>query len=171
MPSLTIQRFVLAIVVALLVIFGIFRIDPFDVPEHLAVGRIIWETGQPMTTNALSWTWPEYPNHQQYPLYQVIIYGLQSGVGWWSLSVFCCATWTAAVVAWMAWAGGVNEVARTVPVWFLAVLGVQRHLVARPEVFTLLGLARAAACLGALSQEPETAGARLPRWWLPSGSW
>lgn len=135
------HRAALLAVIALLVVFGLFRIDPIDVPEHLAVGRVIWEQGAPMTTNALSWTFPDAPNHQQYPLYQLILYGLESGLGFWSLSVFCCLTWTGAGLAWLQWGGGLAMAQRTSFVWLLGVLGVQRHLVARPEVFTLLGLA------------------------------
>jgi len=131
----------LVIVAALLVVFGTFRIGPLDNAQHLAMGQWIWEHGQPMTTNTLSWTHPDHPNAQQYPLYQVVVYLLQSGLGFWSLSVFCAVSWFVAVLTWGLWAGGVSRLAKTVPLWFVAVIGVQRHLVSRPEALTLLGLA------------------------------
>jgi len=135
------SRVALAMVLLLLVVFGLFRIAPIDVPQHLVLGRLMWEQGAPITTNALSWTFPDHPNQQQYPLYQLALYGLQTQLGWWSLSVFCGASWTAAALAWLRWGGGVVAAQGFVFLWFVAVVGVQRHLVARPEVFTLLGLA------------------------------
>lgn len=148
-------RLALGLVLALLVIFGLFRIDPVDVPGHLRTGQLIWEQGAPLTTNQFSWTFPDYPVAQQYPLYQLVLYGLQQTLGWWSLSVFCCASWVAAGLAWMRWAGGLPMAQRTVMLWLFAVLGVQRHLVARPEVFTLLGLALLLLAFDAWRQRPS----------------
>lgn len=134
------DRIALAAVLALLVVFGLFRLDPSDIPEHLMVGRLIWERGAPMTTNELSWTFPDHPVHQQYPLYNVGIWLLLDNLGWESLSVFCSLTWTLAVLAWMEWSGGLKRCAGVPDVWVFVVVGVQRHIVARPEVFTILGM-------------------------------
>ncbi|MEO0603653.1 MAG: hypothetical protein AAF211_19605, partial [Myxococcota bacterium] len=140
-PPTVIQRLALGMLAVLLIVFGTFRISPIDVPEHLAVGRWILEHGRPMTENVLSWSYPDFPNAQQYPLYQIAIVLLKDGLGFWSLSVFCAVTWFAAVATWAHWAGGVERLAKAPILWFLAVVGVQRHLVARPEVATVLGLA------------------------------
>lgn len=127
-------------IAVLLAVFGTYRISPIDVPEHLAVGRWIWEQGQPMTTNTLSWSYPDYPNVQQYPLYQITIHLLLETFGFASLSIFCAVTWVVATATWVGWAGGPARAASLPVVWLLAVVGVQRHLVPRPEVATLLGL-------------------------------
>ncbi len=146
----------LAVVVALLVVFGVFRLEPVDLPSHTAMGRIIWETGAPVTTNLLSWTHPDVVNGNQYPIYQLMLYGLQATFGWGALSVLTAVSWTAAVLLWMRWAGPVPHLVRTTPIWFLAVLGVQRHLVARPEVFTILGLAALLVAFESWRRQPRT---------------
>ncbi|MEQ1569951.1 MAG: hypothetical protein ABMA64_30235 [Myxococcota bacterium] len=137
--SRAVQLVALASVVALAVSFGVFRIAPIDVPVHLVSGRILWTTGTQLTTNTLSWTYPDHPVDQQYPLYQVAVYLLDSRVGPWSLTVLCAASWAAAVLAWLTWSGWRAAVGAPA-VWLFAVLGVQRHLVPRPEAFTVLGL-------------------------------
>ncbi|HHO52369.1 MAG TPA: hypothetical protein ENK18_16235 [Deltaproteobacteria bacterium] len=131
----------LVLVVLVLASFGVFRMGPSDIPEHLMMGRLIWETKAPITTNLVSWTYPDHPNDQQYPLYQIGLYLMMSRLGWWSLSVFCCLTWTAAGLAWIRWAGTLRQCGDLSVVWLFAVLGIQRHLVARPEVFTFGGMA------------------------------
>lgn len=139
--SASLPDLALVLVVLVLVSFGVFRMGPSDIPEHLMMGRLIWETGTPVTTNLLSWTYPDHPNDQQYPLYQIGIYLMMSRLGWWSLSVFCCLTWTVAGLAWMRWAGTFRQCGALSMVWLFAVIGIQRHLVARPEVFTFGGMA------------------------------
>jgi hypothetical protein len=59
------QVFALAMVLALAVSVGLFRIDAVDIPEHLMLGRLMWEAGAPLSTNTLSWTWPDHPMYQQ----------------------------------------------------------------------------------------------------------
>ena len=146
----------LLLLIALQVAFGAFRINPVDVPEHLAVGRILWEQGAPMVTNQISWTHPQHPNDQQYPLYQLTLHLMSTHLGFWSLSVFCCVSWGAAVLLWGRWAGGWAQAAVHAPLWLLGVVGVQRHLVPRPEVATLVGM-------GALLVAFDAWRAR-PRW-------
>ncbi|MEN0062417.1 MAG: hypothetical protein AAGA48_09705 [Myxococcota bacterium] len=141
---------------ALLVVFGVFRISPIDVPEHIAIGRHIWDTGAPLLTNTFSWTFPDHPNDQQYTFYQLAVYVLSETLGFWTLSVFCCVSWLCAVGAWGGWAGGPDRLAKTSFVWFLAVLGVQRHLVPRPEVFTVLGLGLLLVAFERWRARPET---------------
>lgn len=145
-PRPSVASLALALVVGVVISFGLFRVGISDIPEHLMVGRWIWTHGAPMTTNEVSWTFPDAANPQQYPMYQVLTYLLVDNVGWWTVSVVCCVLWTAAFLAWMAAAGPWRALAPHSWLWLIAALGVQRHLVARPEVVTVLGMGLLLVC-------------------------
>jgi hypothetical protein len=54
---------------------SLIRIDATDTPWHLATARYAFHEGHhwPLQ-NTFSYTHPEHPLYQQYPLYQTILY-------------------------------------------------------------------------------------------------
>jgi hypothetical protein len=114
-----------------------YRLTPVDVPWHLATGRWILEHGF-MTTNTFSWTHPDHPLYQQYPLFQVPLTLVVDGLGWSAGSLWFGLLWTGALLAWMRWAGPPSEVHRWPLLWLGAAVGLQRHAVQRPEAQTIL---------------------------------
>lgn len=130
----------LATVLLLMVVLSLQKVPMADVPVHLATGRLIVEDGLFPSTNTFSWTYPDYPLYQQYPLFQVGLYLTWKVAGFWGLSLLTCLLWSSVIIVWMRWGGTWRQVAVLTPVWLLAVLGVQRHLLLRPEVLSLLFL-------------------------------
>jgi hypothetical protein len=125
-------------IAALTVAVSLIRVGMADVPTHLATGRLILEDGMFPTTNTFSWTHPDATLFQQYPLFQVLLYATWSISGFVGLSVLTAVFWVLVLVTWMRWGGSWQQVAVLAPAWFLAILGVQRHLLLRPEVLSLL---------------------------------
>ncbi|MDF1595401.1 MAG: hypothetical protein P1T08_04785 [Acidimicrobiia bacterium] len=131
----------MASVSMLVVAVSLLKVKMVDVPVHLATGRLIVEQGVFPTTNTFSWTFPDYALYQQYPLFQGILYVTWRLVGFGGLSLVTCALWTTVLAVWIRWAGSWSSAARMAPAWLVGVLGVQRHLLLRPEVLSLLFLA------------------------------
>ncbi len=134
------QRVGFTLVLLLLVSTTLYRVQPFDISTHLATGRLILETGTVPTTNSFSWTFPDHPLNQQYPLVQVPAYWLVDQLGFGALSLLACAGWVVAALAWMRWSGPIPHVAQHPLLWLVVVVGVQRHAVQRPEILTVVGL-------------------------------
>jgi hypothetical protein len=116
------------------------RVKMADVPWHLATGRLIVEDGVLPTTNTFSWTFPDHPLYQQYPLFQAGLYLIWKVAGFEGLSILTSILWTSVLAVWIRWGGTWRQAAIFAPAWFLALLGVQRHLLLRPEVLSLLFL-------------------------------
>jgi len=127
------------VVAASMVVFATYRVVPVDVPWHLATGRWILEHGF-MTTNTFSWTHPEHPLYQQYPLFQVPIALLTDTFGYEALSLWFGAVWAGALVAWMRWGAPFRSASAWPLLWLGAAVGLQRHAVQRPEAHTILFL-------------------------------
>jgi len=158
-------------VFGLLVAVGCYRIPPVDVPWHLELGRLIVETGHFPVTNTFSWTFPDQPMTQQYPIFQPMVYLLVDRLGFGAFSLVNLVLWTGAALLWARAAGTWTEAARQPLLWFLVVLGIQRHHQPRPEVFTLLGLGLILACLEAWRRGHKgmIAGAPLATWMMVNG--
>lgn len=125
------------LVVLAMVTFSTYRLVPADVPWHLATGRWILENGF-MTTNTFSWTHPDHPLYQQYPLFQVPLALVVDGLGWAAGSMWFGLLWTGALLAWMRWGGPWPTVSGWPLLWIGAAVGLQRHVVQRPEAGTIL---------------------------------
>jgi hypothetical protein len=124
--------------VALILLFlGLVRINPVDVPWHLATARLARATGHWPTRNAFSWTYPEYVLYQQYPVFQAAIYVVQQLGGWRALSVLTCLGWMTVFALHVRAAG---PFARAVPFqlfWALVAFTLQTRTMLRPELLTL----------------------------------
>ncbi len=125
---------------AVVAVYGAQKLPPIDVPWHLATGRLIVDEGIVPVTNTLSWTFPDHPLPQQYPLYQAAAWMLLERFGWSALSLANQLLWVAATVAWLRWAGTFKAHVMQPLLVLLVCIGVQRHMLVRPEVVTLLGL-------------------------------
>lgn len=130
----------LSAVILLLVVIGLYRIGPVDVPWHLRTGRLALETGHLPVTNTFSWTYPDFPLRQQYPLYQLPLAWLVDHLGFGAFELFNLVLWTVAGLAWMRGSGTFREASQQPMLWLMVVLGLQRHHVPRPEVWTVLGM-------------------------------
>lgn len=122
------------------VALSLLKVPMADVPVHLATGRLIVEDGVLPITNTFSWTYPEYPLYQQYPLFQAGLYVTWKTLGFGGLSILTSLLWSSVLAVWIRWGGTWREAAVLTPAWFLALIGLQRHLLLRPEVLSLLFL-------------------------------
>ncbi|MEQ1508285.1 MAG: hypothetical protein ABMB14_39000, partial [Myxococcota bacterium] len=96
-------------VMVLLVAIGIYRIPAVDVPWHLATGRWILEHRAFPVTNTFSWTSPDHPLHQQYPLFQVPLAWIVDRLGWPWVTVANALGWAVGVGLWIRWGGRLTD--------------------------------------------------------------
>jgi hypothetical protein len=160
----------MAVVLVVLLAIGLYKIPPVDVPWHLATGRYALGHGHFPVTNTFSWTWPDHPLHQQYPLFQVPLVLLVE-LGWPAVTVVNALAWALGVLVWMAWAGKPRDLLAQPLLWLIVVMGVQRHHVARPEVWTLLGLGLLLLGLDGLRRREARAVLLVPlaQWLMVNG--
>ena len=114
------------------------KVTVTDTGWHLATARLAWETGRWPTANTFSWTHPDFPLYQQYPLYQSLLWAIRGAGGWVGLSVFGCVAWTAAFVLTLRWAGPLRQVAAWPLWWAVVLLTLRTRFVLRPDVLTML---------------------------------
>jgi hypothetical protein len=118
--------------------FSLLRIDTTDTPWHLATARLAFQTGHWPVQNTFSYTFPDYTLYQQYPLYQTLLYGIHLVAGWSGLSVLNCVGWLGVFCLWILWGGNWRRAAILSPLWMLGLLGLQRRMILRPELMTML---------------------------------
>src|SRR4029079_16166966 len=109
-----------------------------NLPWHLATARLAQETGHWPAVNTFSYTFPGYPVYQQYPAFQAAMWAILRARGWGGLSA---ATWIGCVAAFLLiarWAGPLRQGARFHVLWMLALWALQRRMVLRPDMFTML---------------------------------
>ena len=54
------------------VAFAVIRVQPVNLPWHLATARLAEATGHWPSVNTFSYTFPEHPVYQQYPAFQAV---------------------------------------------------------------------------------------------------
>lgn len=98
-PS-TFARTAALLVAALALALALHPIDDFDFWSHLAVGRLIWQTGAWPVTNTFSFTAPEHPWIDLPWLFQVVVYAVDrlAGVGGCVVFVGMAAVATASIL-------------------------------------------------------------------------
>jgi len=128
--------------------FGLIRQPCNDIGWHLATARVALETGHWPITNTFSHTHPAYPLDQQYPLFQTVLYAAFQVGGWPGLSLLNAAGWLAVFLLLMRWGhvGNSQEpwwrsAARLHLPWMIALLALQRRMILRPDMFSMLFLA------------------------------
>ena len=116
---------------------SLIRIDMTDTPWHLATARYAFTEGHWPIHNTFSYTYPDYPLYQQYPIYQTLLYVVYRMGGWEGLSVLHCTMWVAVFLLWMAWAGSLRGKMLNLA-WMLGLLGLQRRMILRPDIMSML---------------------------------
>lgn len=135
------ERAAFTLLIVLAIAFSLLRMRPTDTPWHMATARLAFETGTWPTENTFSYTYPEFPLYQQYPIYQSLLYLTYRVGGWEGLSLLHCIAWTGIFLLWVRW-GAPWKYASVLSLAFLiALLGLQRRMVLRPDVMTLFLLA------------------------------
>src|SRR5438552_9401250 len=75
-PARAVERLGWIIVALAFPALGLIKINPVDVPWHLATARLAEATGHWPVRNTFSWTYPDYTIYQQYPVFQATIYAV-----------------------------------------------------------------------------------------------
>ena len=121
------------------VAFSLIRIDATDTPWHLATAQYAFHEGHWPVRNTFSYTHPEYPLYQQYPLYQTILYLVYMAGGWEGLSLLLCVSWVTIFGLWILWASaGSSRITTMNLAWMLALLGFQQRMILRPDILSIL---------------------------------
>lgn len=144
------------------VAFGLIRVQAANLPWHLATARTAMETGHWPSVNTFSYTFPSYPTFQQYPAFQAAVWGTFRVGGWAALSVLACAGWVAALLLFVRWAGPLRMGAALHPFWILGLYALQRRMVLRPDLFTMLALGGQLLALDAYERGRRRAIAAVP---------
>ena len=76
-----------ALVLLTAVVLSLIRVQAQNLPWHLATGRLALENGHWLARNTFSYTFPDYPLYQQYPVFQTVVWGVYRVAGWNGLSV------------------------------------------------------------------------------------
>ena len=160
---------VMAWVVLLLALtsLAVIRIDPDGTPWHLATAREAFRTGSWPTANTFSYTHPEYPIYQQYPIYQAVLFAVFQWWGWEGLSALHGTAWGVVLVLAVWWAGGVRRAVTHPLVWAIVILGLQRRMILRPDIGTLICLLAILITSDVYARRPWSAAAAFVCWqWI-----
>jgi len=125
-------------IIMALIALSLIRVDITDTPWHLATAKYAFTNGFWPVTNTFSYTFPDYPLHQQYPLYQTLLYAIFRLGGWESLSLLHCALWFLIFLLWIRWGGSWKSAFALNLAWLLALLGLHQRMILRPDILTIL---------------------------------
>src|SRR4029079_11878655 len=106
--------------------------------SHPADARLEQETGHWPVVNTFSYTFPDYPIYQQYPAFQAVMWAVFRAAGWAGLNAVTAVGWLVVLALLARWAGPLREGARFHVLWMLAVWALQRRMLMRPDLFTML---------------------------------
>ena len=151
---------------ALLIITGValalIRVMAVNLPWHLATARLALETGHWPMANTFSYTFPDYPLYQQYPAFQAAMWAIFRVAGWAGLSAATAVGWVAAFLLIARWAGPLRQGARFHVLWMLALWALQRRMVLRPDMFSMLAFGVELLALDAFARGKTRALALVP---------
>lgn len=126
--------------IATTAVLALTRIEPTDVPWHLATARHALTRGNVLdwpVTNTFSYSFPDHPLFQQYPVYQSVLYGVHRLAGFEGLSVFHSLAWLGTLLLWIGWSGIWRTRSRFHLLVLFVLLGLQRRMTLRPDVLTI----------------------------------
>lgn len=132
------KRLSFAGIIMALVALSLIRVEIADTPWHLATAKYAFRNGFWPTTNTFSYTFPDYPLHQQYPLYQTLLYTVFLIGGWEGLSLLHCALWALIFLLWIRWGGSWKSALTLNFAWLLGLLGLHQRMILRPDILTML---------------------------------
>jgi hypothetical protein len=142
--------------------FALLRVVAVNLPWHLATGRFAQATGHWPAVNTFSYTFPDYPVYQQYPAFQAAMWAIFRAAGWAGLSAATALGWVAAFLLVVRWAGPMRQGARFHVLWMLALWALQRRMVLRPDMFTMLAFGAQLLAVDAFARGRTRALAQLP---------
>jgi hypothetical protein len=144
------------------VAFALIRVNAINLPWHLATGRLAQESGHWPVMNTWSYTFPTYPIYQQYPAFQFTMWSILRVAGWGGLSVATAAGWVLAFLLVARWAGTFREGARFHVLWMFALWALQRRMVLRPDMFSVIAFGAELLALDAFRRGRTRALALAP---------
>jgi hypothetical protein len=128
------------VLVVALVACAFIRVQDIDVPVHLATARLAQTLGHWPKVNSFSYTFPDYPLYQQYPLFQKALWTLYGIAGWDGLVLLTGAGWALVLLLFVRWGGPWRVgVALNLP-WAFGLFALQRRMILRPDLFTMIAL-------------------------------
>jgi hypothetical protein len=116
---------------------GLVKINAADVPWHLATARLAAALGHWPTTNSFSYTFPDYPLYQQYPVFQATIYAVFKIAGWRGLSALLFVGCAGVLVLFVRAAGPLRRAAPFFLLWALVAFSLQTRTALRPDLLSL----------------------------------
>jgi hypothetical protein len=150
----------------LLIVTGIalalIRVMAVNLPWHLATARLAAATGHWPAVNTFSYTHPGYPVYQQYPAFQATMWAIFRAGGWAGLSAATAIGWVAAFLLVVRWGGPLRQGARFHVLWMVALWALQRRMVLRPDMFTMLAFGAQLVALDAFARGRTRALAVVP---------
>ena len=145
-----------------LVAFALIRVRVFDVPWHLATARLARALGHWPTRNSFSYTFPDHRLFQQYPAYQAVLYFIHERWSWAGLSALTCAGWAAVFLLFVRWGGPWRAAVVRPLLWMVGLYALQRRMILRPDLFTMLALGGLLLALDAYARGRRWAIAAVP---------
>ena len=127
-----------ALIAATAVALSLVRAMAVNLPWHLATARFAADTGHWPALNTFSHTFPGYPIFQQYPAFQATMWLVLRATGWEGLSVATAVGWVTAFLLFVRWGGSFRDGARFHVLWMLALWALQRRMMLRPDMFTMI---------------------------------
>lgn len=151
-----------ALIIVTGVALALVRVMAVNLPWHLATGRLAHETGHWPVVNTFSYTFPDYPVFQQYPLFQGSMWAIFRATGWAGLSAATAVGWVAAFLLIARWAGPWRQGARFHVLWMLGLWALQRRMVLRPDMFSMVAFGAELLALDAFARGKTRALALVP---------
>ena len=144
------------------VALSLLRVMAINLPWHLATARLAQEIGHWPVVNTFSYTFPDYPIYQQYPAFQAVMWNVLRVAGWGGLSVATAAGWMLAFLLVARWGGTFREGARFHVLWMIGLWALQRRMILRPDMFTMLAFGVQLCALDAFARGKTRALAIVP---------
>jgi hypothetical protein len=141
-----------ALILLTAVAFSLIRVQPVNLGWHLATARLAQETGHWPAVNTFSYTFPDHPVYQQYPAFQGTLWAVFQRAGWAGLSVLTAVGWTIAYLLFVRWGGPWRAGAALHPIWMFGLYALQRRMVMRPDMFSMIALGAELVCLDAYAR-------------------
>ena len=121
-----------------LIAISLIRIGMDDTPWHLSTAKYFFSEGHWPICNTFSYTYPDYPLYQQYPIYQTILYLTYRVGGWEGLSLLHCISWIGIFLLWLKWSNRDSRQMKFLSlVWVLSLIGFQTRMILRPDILSI----------------------------------
>jgi len=141
---------------------SLLRVMAVNLPWHLATARLAQETGHWPAVNTFSYTFPDYPVYQQYPAFQATMWAILRVAGWDGLSVATAVGWMLAFLLVARWGGTFRQGARFHVLWMLGLWALQRRMIMRPDMFSMIAFGAQLLALDAFARGKTRALAFVP---------